>query len=62
MDRVFLEYYEEELAHIRALATEFADLHPAVARNLVARHRALPRPLRRAAARGRRLSSPRAPG
>jgi type VI secretion system protein ImpG len=34
MDRVFLEYYEEELAHIRALAGEFADLHPAVARNL----------------------------
>ena len=55
VDRAFLEYYEEELAHIRALAAEFADLHPAVARNLVARHRALPRPLRRAAARGRRL-------
>lgn len=34
MDRVFLEYYEEELTHIRALATEFADMHPAVARNL----------------------------
>ena len=34
MDRVFLEYYEDELAHIRALAAEFADLHPAVARNL----------------------------
>ena len=34
MDRVFLEYYEEELAHIRALATEFAAMHPAVARNL----------------------------
>jgi type VI secretion system protein ImpG len=34
VDRVFLEYYEEELAHIRVLATEFADLHPAVARNL----------------------------
>jgi type VI secretion system protein ImpG len=34
MDRVFLEYYEEELAHIRSLATEFADMHPAVARNL----------------------------
>ena len=34
MDRVFLEYYEEELAHIRALAAEFADMHPAVARNL----------------------------
>ncbi len=34
MDRPFLEYYEEELAHIRALAGEFADLHPAVARNL----------------------------
>ena len=34
MDRVFLEYYEEELTHIRALAAEFADLHPAVARNL----------------------------
>ena len=34
MDRVFLEYYEDELAHIRALAAEFADMHPAVARNL----------------------------
>ena len=34
MDRAFLEYYEDELAHIRALAAEFADLHPAVARNL----------------------------
>ncbi len=34
MDRVFLEYYEEELAHIRGLATEFAQMHPAVARNL----------------------------
>ena len=34
MDRIFLEYYEEELTHIRALAAEFADMHPAVARNL----------------------------
>lgn len=34
MDRVFLEYYEEELTHIRDLAVEFADMHPAVARNL----------------------------
>ena len=34
MDRAFLEYYEEELAHIRVLATEFAAMHPAVARNL----------------------------
>ncbi len=34
MDRVFLEYYEEELTHIRALAGEFAEMHPAVARNL----------------------------
>ena len=34
VDRAFLEYYEDELAHIRALAAEFADLHPAVARNL----------------------------
>ena len=34
MDRAFLEYYEDELAHIRVLAAEFADLHPAVARNL----------------------------
>ncbi len=34
MDRVFLEYYEEELGHVRALAAEFADLHPAVAGNL----------------------------
>ena len=34
MDRVFLDYYEDELGHIRALAAEFADMHPAVARNL----------------------------
>ncbi|RWE57139.1 type VI secretion system baseplate subunit TssF [Mesorhizobium sp.] len=34
MDRVFVEYYEEELTHIRGLAAEFADMHPAVARNL----------------------------
>ncbi len=34
MDRAFLEYYEEELAHIRGLASEFAALHPAVAGNL----------------------------
>ncbi|MEI9416340.1 type VI secretion system baseplate subunit TssF [Mesorhizobium sp. Cs1321R2N1] len=34
MDGVFVEYYEEELTHIRALAAEFADMHPAVARNL----------------------------
>lgn len=34
MDRAFLEYYEEELTHIRALASEFADMHPAIARNL----------------------------
>ena len=34
MDRVFLDYYEEELGHIRALAAEFADMHPSVARNL----------------------------
>ncbi len=34
MDRVFLEYYEEELTHIRALAAEFADMHPSIARNL----------------------------
>ncbi|MEO5323531.1 type VI secretion system baseplate subunit TssF [Mesorhizobium sp. CC13] len=34
MDRIFLEYYEEELTHIRALAAEFADMHPTVARNL----------------------------
>jgi len=34
MDRAFLEYYEEELTHVRVLATEFAALHPAVARNL----------------------------
>ncbi|TIP50181.1 MAG: type VI secretion system baseplate subunit TssF, partial [Mesorhizobium sp.] len=26
--------YEEELTHIRGLAAEFADMHPAVARNL----------------------------
>lgn len=34
MDQVFLEYYEEELSHIRTLAGEFAALHPNVARNL----------------------------
>ncbi|RWM31640.1 type VI secretion system baseplate subunit TssF [Mesorhizobium sp.] len=34
MDRVFVEYYEEELTHIRALAAEFADMHPSIARNL----------------------------
>lgn len=34
MDRTFLSYYEEELAHVRDLATEFAALHPNVARNL----------------------------
>ncbi|TPE49098.1 type VI secretion system baseplate subunit TssF [Amaricoccus solimangrovi] len=34
MDRAFLEYYEEELAHVRGLAGEFAALHPAIARNL----------------------------
>ena len=34
MDQAFLEYYEDELAHVRALASEFAEMHPAVARNL----------------------------
>jgi type VI secretion system protein ImpG len=34
MDRNFLAYYEDELAHIRELATEFAAIHPTVARNL----------------------------
>ena len=34
MDSNFLGYYEEELRHIRGLATEFAALHPTVARNL----------------------------
>lgn len=34
MDRVFLDYYEEELQHIRSLAAEFSALHPNVARNL----------------------------
>lgn len=34
MDRLFLEYYEEELSHVRGLAAEFASMHPAVARNL----------------------------
>lgn len=34
MDRAFLSYYEEELAHIRELAEEFAALNPTVARNL----------------------------
>jgi len=34
MDQAFLEYYEEELSHIRSLAQEFAALHPNVARNL----------------------------
>ena len=34
MDRAFLDYYEEELSHIRTLAREFAAIHPNVARNL----------------------------
>ncbi len=34
MDRAFLEYYDDELAHIREMAQEFAAMHPAVARNL----------------------------
>ena len=34
MDRVFLEYYEDELTHLRGLAKEFAAIHPAVAKNL----------------------------
>ncbi|WP_294221631.1 type VI secretion system baseplate subunit TssF [uncultured Shimia sp.] len=34
MDQAFLEYYEEELGHIRSLAKEFATLHPNVAGNL----------------------------
>lgn len=34
MDRAFLTCYEEELAHIREMALEFAAMHPAVARNL----------------------------
>ncbi|SDE47724.1 type VI secretion system protein ImpG [Paracoccus isoporae] len=34
MDRMFLDYYEDELLHIRSLATEFAAMHPNVARNL----------------------------
>ncbi|HLQ19878.1 MAG TPA: type VI secretion system baseplate subunit TssF, partial [Tabrizicola sp.] len=34
MDRNFLAYYEDELAHVRELATEFAAMHPTVARNL----------------------------
>ncbi|MEQ6250639.1 type VI secretion system baseplate subunit TssF [Sulfitobacter sp. HNIBRBA3233] len=34
MDQAFLEYYEEELSHIRTVAEEFAALHPNVARNL----------------------------
>ncbi|WP_299196653.1 type VI secretion system baseplate subunit TssF [uncultured Tateyamaria sp.] len=34
MDATFLSYYEDELTHIRDLAKEFAQLHPAVARNL----------------------------
>ena len=34
MDQAFLEYYEEELGHIRGLAREFAALHPNVAANL----------------------------
>ena len=34
MDRVFLEYYEDELDHVRGLAKEFAAIHPAVAKNL----------------------------
>ncbi|ETX30235.1 type VI secretion system baseplate subunit TssF [Roseivivax isoporae] len=34
MDAAFLEYFEEELSHIRGLAEEFGALHPNVARNL----------------------------
>lgn len=34
MDQAFLDYYEEELIQIRALAREFSQLHPNVARNL----------------------------
>lgn len=34
MDNTFLSYYETELTHLREMATEFADLHPTVARNL----------------------------
>ena len=34
MDRAFLSYYEEELGHVRSLASEFAAMHPTVARNL----------------------------
>jgi len=34
MDRAFLAYYETELAHVRALAAEFAAVHPNVARSL----------------------------
>jgi type VI secretion system protein ImpG len=34
MDRTFLHYYESELEHIRDMATDFAALHPGVARNL----------------------------
>ncbi len=34
MDRAFLTYYEAELEHVRELASEFAALHPNVARNL----------------------------
>lgn len=34
MDQAFLEYYEEELIQLRALAQEFSALHPNVARNL----------------------------
>ncbi|SDE43774.1 type VI secretion system baseplate subunit TssF [Ruegeria marina] len=34
MDQTFLEYYEEELIQLRALAQEFSALHPNVARNL----------------------------
>ncbi len=34
MDRVFLEYYEDELTHLRELSGEFSALHPSVAGNL----------------------------
>lgn len=34
MDRTFLNYFEDELEHVRDMATEFAALHPNVARNL----------------------------
>ncbi|MEM7060513.1 MAG: type VI secretion system baseplate subunit TssF [Pseudomonadota bacterium] len=44
MDQAFLGYYEQELAHLRDLAVEFAELHPNVAGNLGVDHAPCPDP------------------